>query len=140
MQDRDLNGAGPFEFEPPALDPGDSQQYDFRKLEKGRYRRWLPFDVVNFVNESVERVEVEINGVYNTRVPGNQVRAWNETGVNRVRLWNRGGATIASGDFAVEVQAEPFGADEQARRNAEGNWLNKAANSIIPGGVPDAFR
>jgi hypothetical protein len=134
--DTDLDGAGPFQFESPALDTGESWLLNFKNADKGRYKEYLPFDVIRVVNESAEPLDLTVNGVYDTRVVANSITTWEEVGTRSVAVANAGSASINATAVRVEAQSEPFGADDKARESRAESWVESAVSDIVPGGNP----
>jgi hypothetical protein len=133
----DLTGAGPYQFTPDSdLAVGESFALPFRGLEKGKYREYLPFDTLRVINESNERITAEVNGRYTTTIPPNSVVGWDEQGVTSVTVTNNGTSTVANGDLQIEVKSEPFDQDDQARQERAKPYLVRAADDLIPGGLP----
>lgn len=141
-KDERVRGGGPWQFTGPALDPGDSWVLDFRNMEhngtKGYFKKWMPFDVAQVTNPSNEYVEAHYNGQFTDTVVPNAVETFEDQAVTYVRIHalasNTG--TIAEGDIRVSVKKEPYGADDAARENREKPWLQRAADEIVPGGLP----
>lgn len=136
--DPQVTGGGPWEFDVPALAVGESWLLDLRNREKGTYRRYLPMETLQVTNESTESIGISINGIGGDRVPSSSVESYGDAGVERVEVTNNGSNATAAGGVVVTVKAEPFDADEQARRERSQPWLARAANDLIPGGVPGA--
>jgi hypothetical protein len=134
--DSDLDGAGPFQFESPALGAGESWRLNFKNADKGRYKEYLPFDVIRVVNESSEPLDLTVNGVYDTRVVADSITTWEEVGTRAVAVENAGGAQINATGVRIEAQSEPFGADDRAREQAAESWVESAVSDIVPGGNP----
>lgn len=137
-----LEGGGPWQFSNPELAPGESWQLEFRNMEyaktRGYFKEWLPFDVARFVNETSVTADVTLNGIYETKATTNSITTWDKQGVTRIRVTNPSTASsnIPAGQFTVETQKEPYGADKAAREQKHNTWLQRAANDIIPGGIP----
>jgi hypothetical protein len=137
-----LEGGGPWQFENPELAPGESWELVFRNMTyaktKGYFKKWIPFDFARFVNESGVSLSVTINGIYDTTATANTITAWDKQGITRIRVTNLASstATVKAGNFTVETQKEPYGADKAAREQKGSSWLESAANDIIPGGLP----
>lgn len=117
---RTIGGAGPWQFEPDAdLAPGESYVLNFRDEEKGRYRKWLPFDVAQVTNlDGSNAVTVTYNGIYEDTVVPSATETFSQQAVTKVRVTNAGGTTISKSDLKVSVKKEPYGADERARDQA----------------------
>lgn len=111
-------GAGPFTFEPPALDPGEAWRIDLEETENGRYFRYVPFDSVLIKNyDSSNRIDVEVNGRTNANVdidPSGK-DSYSEVDIRTLRVINRGTGTIAEGDITLSVKRDPYDADDAAR-------------------------
>jgi hypothetical protein len=136
MQDRETRqaGAGPFTFEPPALDPGESWRIDLEKTDKGRYFRYVPFDVVLVKNyDSSNRIDVQINGRTNAAVDidPNGKDSYGEVPIRTLRVINRGTGTIAEGDVTLSVKRDPFDADDAARVEADRGPIERIIRNNI---------
>lgn len=120
-----VEGAGPFLFDTPQLDPGESWNLNLRDREyAGKKRgltRYIPFDVLSVSNTDPNAsVLVEVNGQYEFGVFANTTESFNRQGVASVTVTNRSATdTIDAGNVEVELTREPFGADDEARQSAK---------------------
>lgn len=118
---RTIGGAGPWQFVPETdLAPGESYVLNFRDEEKGRYKKWLPFDVAQVTNlDGSNAVTVTYNGIFEDTVVPNASETFSQQSVTKVRLTNAGSTTITADDLRVSVKKEPYGADDHARAQAQ---------------------
>jgi hypothetical protein len=120
-----VDGAGPFRFTSPELAPGESWNADLREREfngkKRGLQRYLPFNSIGVTNGSgTAGLGVTINGQYEFGVLPNSVETFDKQGVSAVRVVNESATeTIPAGAVEVEVVAEPYDADDAARRDAK---------------------
>lgn len=124
MKDNNLTGAGPFTWELPALDPGEEWHIDFKRREKGRYRRHQPFSEALIKNYDPDnRIIAEINGGAKNQVVDvdpNGKDSYSEVGIRYLTIRNAGSSTIAAEQITLTVKSDPYDADDQAReRKAE---------------------
>lgn len=117
---RTIGGGGPWQFEPDTdLAPGESFVLNFREEEKGRFKKWMPFDVAQITNlDGSNAVTVTYNGIFTDTVVPNASETFSQQQVASIRLTNAGGTTISATDLKVSVKTEPYGADERAREQA----------------------
>lgn len=137
-----LRGRGPWEFDvPDGLGAGEQYSIKFRDLtynkRKGFFKPFLPLDEVRLVNSSPDvTLRLRINGQrYQLTVPPNSVSSFSEAGITSVAVENVGNTALGAGSV-VSVSKDPYDADDEARSNASRSWPAKAADEIIPGGVP----
>lgn len=132
-----LTGAGPFQFRPDTdLAVGESFTVDLERIDKGKYKEYVPFDSVRIINETTERIDVTYNGIYEATVPPNSVTSWGEQGVRLVSVTNDGTAAASKDGVKIEASQDPYDADKKARENAQKPWLSRALNDLVPGGMP----
>lgn len=144
-QDEQLRGAGPWSLDVPALDAQESEPYDLRTLvfngKRGFFRDYTPLDGLRVVNQSSsEPLEVLVNGRYTVYVPPNTVQSPDDVGVSRLRLTNTGSQAIADGEIVCELATTGYGADDAARESQRKPWVQRAADDLIPGGLPGGGR
>jgi len=140
-RDEVLEGGGPWTFEAPTLDPGESYYIDFRNVkfngQKGWFRKWLPLDYAQITNlDTGNAVEVTYNSRFSDFVVPNAIETFDNQGITKVRVRNSGGSTIAADDVKIAVGKDPYDADNAAREQRKGgSWSpRKALNDLIPGG------
>lgn len=115
------HGAGPYQFDVGALDPGNSFRINFREYEehgtKGYYTTIteVGFNSVTIDNQSGEPLVVTINENNKYPVVPNQSRSLSQEGIYDVRVANNGGATIADGDVTFTVSQSGYDGDTRAR-------------------------
>ncbi len=141
MSKSDLTGAGPFSLDSPQLAAGEVWHIDLPNMryegKKAYFRKFLPFDIAQITNQSdTENVKVTYNGIYDDIVVNNAVETFDRQGVRRAKVKNIGGSSIPAGTIVASFKKEPYDADDAARENRNKPWLEKAADDIIPGGVP----
>jgi len=121
------DGVGPYQTggrlpEVPALAVGERFRLDLRAYENGRYVALSPagYDSVSVTNLSGRTLRVELNdGAQSYVVGANTARAFTLSGAYVVEVVNTGSSPVSNaGDVTVEVQKEPLGADEAARKRA----------------------
>lgn len=117
---RTIGGGGPWQFAPESdLAPGESYVLNFREEEKGRFKKWMPFDVAQITNlDGSNAVTVTYNGIYGDTVVPNASETFSQQSVTKVRVTNAGGTTISKDDLKISVKTDPYGADERAREQA----------------------
>jgi hypothetical protein len=118
-----LDGAGPFTFESPELDPGEAWRTDLTAIRKGKLRRFVPFDTLLVKNyDTGNRIIMEING-QSANLPEVDIDpsgkdSYEETPIRLFRIINKGTGTIAAGNVTVSVKRDPYGSDDAARAEA----------------------
>lgn len=141
-RDETLRGGGPWQFKAPSLSPGDTWDLDFRNMThngtKGYFKKWMPFDLAQVTNASSEYVEVTYNGQYSDTVVPNAVETFDNQGVTFVSVHapSSNSGTISADDVRVSVKREPYNADDAAREDRGRPWFQRAADDLIPGGLP----
>lgn len=139
-------GVGPYatgdEFpEVGNLGVGESYRLDLRRYERGRYTELSPagYDAVSVVNTSAEPLRVTLNETNSYVVPADTSKSLTHAGTYVVSVVNLGGNPLGSTDaVTVELQKEPLGADEQARREAAGTPIGDVIQKFTglrPGGL-----
>lgn len=120
MESTNLTGAGPFTWNVPALGPGDTWRIDLESTEKGKYRKYAPFDTALVKNYNTGiRVDFGINGVYSVDIDPNGKDSYSETPIRVVTVTNTHDTeSTADGDVTLSLQKDPFDADDQARQQA----------------------
>lgn len=114
-------GGGPWILEPTGpLDPGEEEVMDLERMahngRKRYFQPWLPMDQVLVKNlDSSNPVHLTYNGLFEAFVEPNAADTFDDAGVNRIRIKNEGGATIAADDLKIQVMVLPYNADDQAR-------------------------
>jgi len=141
MSKRDLTGAGPFSLDGPELDPGETWFIDLPNMKykgnKAYFRKFLPFDIGQITNQSdTNNVRVTYNGIYEDIVVNNAVETFDSQGIRRAKIENIGSSTISAGTVVASFKKQPYDADDKARQDKTKPWLERAADDIIPGGVP----
>lgn len=112
----DIEAEGPFTFESPALSAGEAWHLRLKRRDKGRYKRHLPFDEILVKNYDTDnRVDAEINGIYNLDIDPGGKDSDDTIGVSRLVLTNEGSTSISAGDVTVTLKNKPYDADERAR-------------------------
>lgn len=140
--DEKLHGAGPWQFDIRALEPGEKAHFNLTEMrfngQKGWFKKHLPLDVAQVTNLSTDNgVEVVYNNRYEDYVVPNAVETFSDQGIVSVKIINPEGNTqIAEGNVKLSLKKEPYGDDDQAREQASNPWVVRAANDIIPGGLP----
>lgn len=135
-------GAGPWLFDnDSALPAGGSMYLDFPNMEYQGTKRFfvkhMPFDEAQITNaDTGNPLRVTYNGLYEDIVVPNAVESFGNQGVTTIRVVNAGTTSIDAGDVSVAVKKEPYGADDMAREERTEPWAQRAANDIIPGGLP----
>lgn len=134
-------GGGPWSFSSPELAPGEKWFLDLEQLEhngaKGWFRAWLPLDGAQVVNRDTGNpVQIEYNRRFPDFVPPNTVDTFTEQGIMSVTVRNEGQGTMDADAVKLSLWKDPYGADDKAREEKTSDWLTRAANDIIPGGLP----
>jgi hypothetical protein len=136
-------GVGPYrtgeEFdEVPALAVGEFYRLNLRRYENGRYVALSPagYDSVTVVNNSGQALAIRVNdGAGSYTVPGNVTKSFGITGTYSVEVENIGTDALSNpGEAIIELQKEPLGADEKARRDARQSTLGSVVENFT--GLP----
>lgn len=119
-RNREITGAGPWVFEPEAIEPGGTYRLDLRNMtyrgRKGYFKTKLPLDIALLTNDSDEgRVRLSLSNETEALVfPGTQ-KAIEDSPITYVEITNEGGTTIEEGDLALELKKSAYSADDEAR-------------------------
>lgn len=114
-------GVGPFEFDIPALAPGETHTINLRERQNGQYVVLSPagYDSLTVRNETDNvRLKVTVNETNTVPVPANTQPNLTIKGMYRFDITNTepaGGSSVSDGDASITVLKESYGADEQAR-------------------------
>lgn len=142
MVNRNLSGEGPWEFEAPALSPGETYRLDFRNMtHRGRaryFRPKLPLEDAQVTNtDDANPVRVEINHEFGGQVQANSERPFPDSGVEYLSVANIGGSEIAAEDVVIEVSSTGWTADKEARENkqrrSQAGLGERVVRDIVPG-------
>jgi len=129
MKNKQLHGAGPFEYRLDELQPGETEIYDFRNIvhngSKGGLKKYLPFDSAQVTNLSTERLGITTNEQFNDIVVPNAVETYENQGVVRMSITNEGSTAIASGDIVLTVEKSPYDADDRARDSRQRGQVSR---------------
>jgi len=121
------DGVGPYQTggrlpEVPALAVDERYRLDLREHENGRYVALSPagYDSVALTNRSNQPMRVVLNDDAASYIVGaNSARSFSLSGAYVVEVVNIGSSGVSNaGDVTVEVQKEPLGADEAARKRS----------------------
>jgi hypothetical protein len=124
-------GVGPYEFNIPALAPGETHTINLRERENGRFVVLSPagYDTVNITNSTDNvTLRITINETNSYEVPPNTQPSIGIPGQYRYDITNTepsGGATAAAEDTNLTVLKEAYGADEQARSSRQESAVRK---------------
>lgn len=121
--DRPIGGRGPWTWNLPALNAGESWTLDLRNMEyegvPRYFRRFLPLDAAQVGNvNDTEPVRVTFNERYSDVVYPNTVDSYDDEGIVHVRVTNAGSAGISAGKVDVTLELTPYDGDDRARSNA----------------------
>jgi hypothetical protein len=139
----DPNGVGPFRFRSGedfgagSLASGAKMTLDLRNDRfngmQGYYVNLSPagYDSLEVTNkDGSEDIHVVINENGELDVPASTTQSRRGSGMYRFTIANDGGASISQGDIVLEIQKEPLGADEAARREASANPLGSVIENF----------
>lgn len=120
-------GVGPYTFELPELQPGETYTLNLRDRERGRFVVLSPagYDNATIKNQSdVATIDVLINEATSYPIAPNTEPTIGMSGQYRYDITNTqesGGTVIDAGDVQLTILKEAYGADEAARsRQQEG--------------------
>lgn len=119
------HGVGPYEFEVPSLDPGDSYRLDLREYEENGTRGYYTvlseagYDEIEIGNQTSHRLSAEINDVNHYPVFPDTVRGIKHDGTYVVTVTNNGTGTAS--DIVITIEQTGYDTDTQAKeRRTEG--------------------
>lgn len=131
-----IDAKGPWLFELPELQAGESWSADFRNREKnGRkagYKPFLPFDYAQVTNQDVDNnVRVSFNGaIYEDLVVSNSIESYDDIGVSDVTIYNAGSTAISAGDVVLAVGLDAYDADEAARERKKSGPVSQVVEHL----------
>ena len=128
-----LEAQGPFTEEIEALAPGESATLDLRNIEKGKYARYLPFDVITLTNSNTSsEVNVFINRFNETKLLPNTEPTYSDMSVTHVTVVNpaTNSGSIEDGDIKVELEKTAFDANDAARQEASRGSISGVIESF----------
>lgn len=140
MSGRRLEGGGPWmltdSVERSTLAAGDLLAFDLRNMtfrgRKGYFNQWLPLDgaLVKNLDDS-NAIVVEYNGQFPAYVEPNAKDAFDDVSIANITVENVGGTGIALDDLVVQAWVDSYGADEEARQNAERHPIERSVRSVL---------
>jgi len=134
--DASLESRGPWSFDNPEIQPGDSWRLDFRqKTYNGRkryFKPFLPLDEAQVTNRnSGQSVDVTFNADYRIGVEPNAVESFSEQGVTYLSVAvPAGGTTVAAGDLSVAVATTAYDADDAAREDVRQDPVSEVVEEV----------
>jgi len=139
-----VDGVGPYQTgeqfpEVPALGAGESYRLNLRAFDRGRYIALSEagYDSVVITNDSDQRLRATLNETNRYPVPSNAAKSIGHAKTYVIKVTNVDTSSISdAGGVIVEIQKDPLGADEAARRRSRQSPLSKVLEQFTGlGGV-----
>lgn len=138
-----LGAKGPWVFELPELQPGETFTKKLRNAEyngqKGWFKKYLPIETAQVTNlDDTSPIRVVFNGTYPDDIPPNVSETYEQIGVASFEVTNRSdSAVISADDVTVTLLKEAYGADEAARQSAQKGVVQKVSENLFGVGPGD---
>jgi hypothetical protein len=126
------HGVGPYEFQVPDLDPGDTHIIDLREKEENGTKGYYTvlseagYDVVEIGNQTSQRLTATLNEVNNYPVFSNSVRGIDHEGTYRIEVKNNGTGTASN--VTVTIEQSGYNSDQQAKDERSKSPFAKVIN------------
>lgn len=125
-----VNGSPSFQYQP-SISAND--RYIFDPAPSSKESKYKPFDKVIISNDSGSDIIVKVNGSHNDKfiVESGTSRSKTEiTKFETLEIVEQSGSSVSSGDLTIEVQRQPFNADQEARENLNKDPINRIINKF----------